>query len=411
MSLAGAIEFAAKNNPAIVGSAADLAAAREATGSARSRRLPSLSANGFATTGSYGAIYPSAPRADSAYSLLAPKGGLLDANLMLMWPLLTGGLIEAMIGSAASQEAAAGYDLQEVRADVSVGVEDAYFRALLAAENATAEEGRVEATADMVNRTLLLAEAGKGIEASVRRAQAELAQARRSLATVRGEQEKSMLDLKSTLGLDLDSSVVLSDALPDPGNAKPLPSYAESADKQRGSVLAARTRLRAAEADVRAAEGAQRPQLYGVAMADAATQSMARGASVGLVLSVPVFDGGGRRAETARQRALRDRAAASLRQTELNAQKDVRQAYVDRTVADENLQSAQASVESAKAAYDVVSLRVANGKGILVEQLDALQALRRSRADLAQARYDRAIAEARLRRAAGLPLVEEERSK
>jgi len=407
LSLAGALEFAAKNNPLVLGAAADLAAAREAAGGARSRRLPSLSANGFATVGSYGSIYPSAPRVDPTYSLLAPKGGLLDANLMLMWPLLTGGLIEAMVVSAGGLEAAAGYDLQDARADAALGVEDAYFRALLAAENATAEEGRVEASADMVNRTILLAEAGKGIEASVRRAQAELAQARRSLATARGERAKALLGLKSTLGIDLDSEITLSDPLPDTQAAKPVAVYAQSADKARGMVLAARARLGAAEADVRAAEGSQRPQLYGVAMADAATQTGSRGASVGLVLSVPVFDGGGRRAETARVRAMRDRAAANVRQAELNAQREVRQAYVDRTTADENVRSAQASVEGAKASYEVVALRVANGKGILVEQLDALQALRRARADFAQARYDRAIAEARLRRAAGLPLVQE----
>lgn len=366
-----------------------------------------MSANAFATTGSYNSILQSAPRVDPTYSLTVPSGGFLDANLMLMLPLLTGGTLDAMVGSANGLRMAATYDLQEARADASLGADDAYLRALLAGENAAAERARVDLGAEMVNEALLRFQAGKGIESSVRRAQAELAEARRTLATATGEREKALLDLKSTLGVDLDSAVVPSDPLPEPKAARPLATYAEAANAGRPMVLAARARLRAAEADVRAAEGTQRPQLYGVAMADTTNRTTGRGATLGLVLSVPVYNGGERRAETARVRAVRDRVAANLRRAELDAQRQVRQAYVDRATADENVLSAEASVESAKSSYEVTALRVDNGKGILVEQLDALQALRRARADLAQARYDRAIADARLRRAAGLPLVEE----
>lgn len=366
-----------------------------------------VSANGFATAGSYGSIFPSASRVDPAYNLLVPSGGFLNANLMLMLPLFTGGSLESMVGSAGSLERAAGYDLLEARADAALGAEDAYLRALLASENENAEKAREEASAELARTTRVQLEAGKGIEASVLRAEAELAQAHRARATAQGEREKATLELKSSLGIDLDSEIELTDGYPTAGKSEPLEAYTAALSRSRGSVLAARARRQAAESDVHAAEGAQKPQLYGVAMADGASQPMARGASVGLVLSVPVFDGGSRRAETARVRALRDRAVANVRQAELTAQREVRQAYVDRTTAEANVRSAEVSVESAKASFDVVALRVSSGKGILVEQLDALQTLTRARADLAQARYDLAIAEARLRRAAGLPIVQE----
>lgn len=407
MSLSRAIELAAQNSPAAVGSAADLVAAREASKGARAKRLPALSANGFATAGSYGSIYPSAPRVDPAYNLLTPSGGFLDANLTLMLPLFTSGQLEAMAGSADSLEAAAIFDLREAQTDASLAAMDGYLRALLATENEAAETARIEANGEMVKTTRAQVDAGKGIEASVRRVEAELAQGQRALATARGEREKAMLELKSILGVDLDSEISLADPLPDPGVAEPLASYVASAAKNRAALMAAKARLRSSEADVRAAEGAQRPQLYGVAMADAGTQPMSSGASLGLVLSVPIFDGGGRKAETAKLRAIRDRAAANLRQSDLNVQREVRQAYVDRATADANVRSAAASVESAKASYEVAAMRVENGKSILLEQLDALQALTRAKADLAQARYDWVIAEARLRRAAGLPLLKE----
>ena len=172
-------------------------------------------------------------------------------------------------------------------------------------------------------------------------------------------------------------------------------------------VRAAQARAEAAKAEVGAAEGALRPQVYGVAMADAANQSMNRGGSIGITVSVPLFDGGARRAETARARAMRERALAVLRQVEVTVQKEVRQAYVDFATAEANVTSARSSVQSAQAAYDVSALRVANGKGILVEQLDALQTLTQAKADLAASMFDRRIAHARILRATGTILPAE----
>ncbi len=404
LSLARAIELARQNNPAVSVSAADAKAAAEATRAAKARRLPTISANGFATLGSYGSIYGSAPRVEPAYSLLVPSGAVLDANLMLMAPLSTGGSLGAMVESARSQQAAATFELSETRADAALGTVDAYLRAQLATANARVAESRAAAASELVRTTRAQFEAGKGIAASVQRAAAELSAARRAVSTAQGEREKAVLELKATLGIDLDSDVSLADELSEGEGEAPV-----AAGSQRGLLLAAKARLSAAAAEVRVAEGATRPQLYGVAMADAGKPSTMSGASLGLVLSVPVFNGGALRAEVARARALRERAAASLRQAELTVGREIREAAVDRATAASNLRSARDSVEAAQAAYDVTALRVSAGKGILVEQLDALQALTSARADLARALYDSAIALARQRRAAGLDLLGEKR--
>jgi outer membrane protein TolC len=79
----------------------------------------------------------------------------------------------------------------------------------------------------------------------------------------------------------------------------------------------------------------------------------------------------------------------------------VRQAWLDRDTAAQNYRTAQAALQTARSAYDVIVLRVQNQKGIQVEQLDALTALIRTRANLAQALYDHTLAAARLQRATG----------
>ncbi len=169
----------------------------------------------------------------------------------------------------------------------------------------------------------------------------------------------------------------------------------------RGLILAAKARLDAAKADVRAAEGARRPQVYGVAMADTANQTANRGASVGITVSLPIFEDGSVQAEIGRVRAMRDRALADVRRVEIEVEREVREAYVDLGTAEANVTSARSSVEATTAAYQVATLRVSSGKGILVEQLDALQMLSQARADLAQALYGRRIAHARILRATG----------
>jgi len=322
-----------------------------------------------------------------------------------MAPLFTGGRIDSEIGSARLLAQAAFQDLREAQADAAFRTEEAYFRALLAAEKVKAAQARIEASSEIVHATQAQYEAGHGIEASVQRAQAELAQSQRMLTVAAGESEKALIDLKAETGLDLGETISLSDPLDTNVAVKELPAALADSLANRGIVLAAKARFEASKSDVKAAEAGQRPQVYGVAMADGSNQSVNRGGSVGLTVSIPLFDGGQRRAETSRVRSLRDKTATMVHLAELTAQKEVRQAFIDLATAEANVKSSQSSVQSAKSALDVATLRVSSGKGILVEQLDALQSLTQAQADLASSMYDRRLAYSRVLRATGTTSV------
>ncbi len=226
--------------------------------------------------------------------------------------------------------------------------------------------------------------------------------AERELAMARAEQGKALLDLKATMGMDLAQEVALSDPLMLHPETPTLEAAVASALKWRGSVLKARALLDVERAKVRAADGLVHPQLYGVAMADTSNDEMMRGGTIGLTLSIPLFDAGERRAEAAKMRAMRSAAEQRVRQAEILAERDVRRAWLDLETALANQRSAEASLMAAEAGYEVVRLRVEAGKSILLEQLDALAVLVQARADLAQALFDHAVARARLQRSAGL---------
>ena len=365
--------------------------------------MPVISANGFATTGNNPGVMSSSPMVEPPAWMLIPAGGFLDGNLSLMLPIFAPRL-RGMASAASWQARAAAGDLAEARGDLDLQVTEAYSRVLLARQMVLTEGAKVAATKELVRTSQALFEAGKGIEASVLRTQAELSRAQRALTSAQNDEEKAGLDLQATMGADFAIPLDPSDDLKNVNPLSDLPTYRLRAHSARGMVLAAHARQEAASADARAANGQHAPSLCGVVMSDATNSPGMGGITAGLTLSFPIFDGGRINAEVSQAKSMKSKADSSLRLAELTVEKEVRQAWLDVQTARANAASAEASVKAAQSAYDVTALRVTAGKSILVEQLDAPESLVRAKADLAQATFDHVIAVARLTRASGAQL-------
>lgn len=405
ISLEQALQIARRNSPVLDEARSDIRAASADVSAARSKGLPRLSANGFAASSDYGQIFDSSPSVEPMDYLAFGAGSLLDANLMLTAPLYTGGLIESQVRSARARETAVAADAQEVREAVSLQVAESFWSALRARDQISAAASIIDLAQEMTRVARTQFEAGKGIEASVKRSEAELAGANVARAAAEGDEQNALLDLKAAMGVPLNSLIELelgSGPQPPMDSPENLVAFAL---RHRTLLVSAVARLQSSEADLRAAEGSGAPQLYAVASVDTATRSTMSGTAIGLTLRVPLADGGERRANVARARAIRDRAKFELAMARLSVERDVRKAFVDLRTAETNAVSAKAELDSAQIAYDIAVLRVSNGKGILVEQLDALGALSRAKADALKTRYDREIASARLKRAAGQSLT------
>lgn len=404
LSVRQAIEMGLRYGLDVRAMQAEAQAAQEETRAARAMTRPQVSANTYLTTGDSPNMVPSSPGVLPSSALMVPPRAFADQNLALMVPLYTGGRLGSLVRAASERERAAQASVGEEQAATALMIRDAYYRALLADEMIKVAEARVNAAQELVRNAQAQFEAGKGIEASVHRAQAELADAQRMRTSAQNDRAKMLLELKATMGVRLDSEITLSDTLafmPPTGDVEA--SLAEAA-RHRPELQAARARLAATGAQVGAAKGSLQPQVYGAAMADAfASRAMRSGTAytVGVTISLPLFDAGQRRAEVAQARAMRARAEAELRNTELRVANEVRQAWLDVETAAQNYRTAQAALQAAQSAYEVIALRVQNQKGILVEQLDALAALVQARANRAQALYEHSIAHARLLRAIG----------
>jgi outer membrane protein len=366
--------------------------------------MPRISANTYLSYGDYGNILGTAPGVMPANLYTVPAQGFADQNLTLMAPIYTGGSLENLVRASTARVRAVVADGHATEADTVERIREAYYRALLGGQLRGVAQARLDAGREIVRTAQALFAAGKGLEASVRRAEAEQADAERMLATVRNAQAKALLDLKALMGVDADQDFSLTDDLAFVPPAGDLTAHLAAARERRPELRAVRERNAAAGAQVRSSRGAQGAQIYATVMTDGFTSrplGTREGYTVGLVVSLPLLDGGQRRAETAQAQAQQERVIAEARDLELRVATEVREAWLDVETATENYHTARVALLAAQAAYDVTTLRVQNQKGLLVEQLDALAALTQVRGSLAQALYDYADARARLDRAVG----------
>ncbi len=404
LSLAAAVQAALGASPLVQAAGADVAMAASESRMARSLTRPQLSATTFGAASNSAGILQSAPGVMPQALMISPGRAFVDQNLTLMVPLSTGGRLESGVRASRERERAASSDLATVRAETVLRVTDAYLRAQLAVTMVSAAESRRSATVTMVANARALAEAGKGLDATLQRARAEQADAERALLTARAGGEKALLDLALASGVEGDTALMLTTPLAMTALTGDLAAWQSRSLQHRPEVLAATARLEAARHEAAGARAAGAPQLYGMAMADGMVpdgMSPQAGYTAGLVLTIPLLDGGERKAGRERAAAAQARLNAVLLQATLQARSDVGQAWIDLTTSAAAYESATSAQAASQTSFDITTLRVQNGKGLLVEQLDALAALTQARAAVFQAIYEHEAALARLHRAAG----------
>jgi outer membrane protein TolC len=125
------------------------------------------------------------------------------------------------------------------------------------------------------------------------------------------------------------------------------------------------------------------------------------GAKFGLVVSVPLTDGGMRSSKARMLEARAQEFLAQAEQMRLTVRREIQSAWADWSAAGEVTESAQAGLAAAEESYEVERLRFESGKSIIAELLDALAVLHEARLGVVEAAQYRQDASARLKRAVG----------
>lgn len=396
-----AVDLALRYNLAIALARSQEAAARADVLQASSDGRLKLSLNGFLVSQSGTMIYNTPPGVDPAFTTLLPRPGAADANAMAMLPLFNGGMLRQRLAAAREAERGA-------TARVAVALWQSTREARVAYYAVEMEKARLAIAlwrrgqlAEALRVTRKQLEVGRVARYVVLRAEAEAAAADQQINDLHAAIAGREAELKRALGVAQDSQF----AYVDPPPAVSLPTREETlthALADRPDLAAARAGEAEAVRRVAEARARSAPQGYLVGAYEGMKPGPFNGAasnhtfSVGLVVSVPILDGGARRAEVDRARAGQGGRALEIRSLEQDVDRQVTVAWNDLDAARRNLDLALTEVDRAEEDLRVAHLRYTLGRGIYLELLDAVTAASRARLNQANAAWQAATAQANL---------------
>ncbi len=407
LSLDQAVSLALKQNLNLTRIEQNLLIARSKVSEAKAARAVSLSTTTYLTAGSGDthSMISGSPGVSPTNSIDVPATGeAANQDLMLMFPLWTGGKLKAALREAKSLESATSGDIAEERLSVGLAAREAYYKVLLAQGIQDAAQKQVDASAENARVAQEEYNVGKINLSTLLRYKAAIANAQQSLTTAQNDVQMALVDLKVVLGLSLSSTIQLTSVLAESLPLQPLDQLTALARKERPVLAAAKARIAASKSGISVSRAAFMPQIYLTMVGGSFNTSSFGGGPgywAGLTIGIPLLEGGARHAKIREAKAKMEQAQIDRRSAELQVDSGVTKAWLSVQSAQANVTASQREVEQATEAERVARLRVESGKGIYLEELDALAALFQARLDRVQALYNLNTSNAELMRAIG----------
>jgi len=402
-TLPEAMASAVDSNPSLAAARQRLNATREQLPQAWAEALPQVSVSATAgRTNRDGEAPLSDTPAQETY------GGSVSGSQLLF----SGGRVLASTRGARAQIRGAVADYDQATQTLLLDVTRAYADVRQAQAVVAARQITVSNLQTLFDYAQAQFEAGVVTRTDVAQAQARYAQARTQLVQAQGALAASVQAYQRLVGRPPSN-------LEAPNAAAGLPPDLETALNiagQRSPILrGAIADTEAADANVDVAASAGRPRVTleaGAGLNDDFNEDLAETTnnSVGVRVSVPIFQGGAIRSRTRQQRALRAAANLDLAAAQRTVQETVTNAWTGLASARAAVQSAREQVEAAELAYEGVRLEQETGLRSTVEVLDQEQDLLTARLTLAQAERDLVVAERQMLAAIGALGVEGEQT-
>jgi outer membrane protein len=385
-TLADAMADAIQSNPSLAAARQRVNATREALPQAWAEALPQVSVSGSAT----------ASDRDADFALLdGDREENWSANATASQLLFAGGRVLGTTRAARAQIRGAIADYAQAEQTLLLDVTRAYADVRQTIAIVEARQTTVSNLTRLVEYAQAQFDAGVVTRTDVAQSQARLAQARTLLVQAQGAlaaATQAYLRLVGNPPSNLDA----------PESVEGLPADLETALEQAvrtSPILAsaiADTEL--ADANVAVADSAGRPRVsleagYGIGADFNDDLSETSTDTVGVRVSVPIFQGGSIRSRSRQQRALRAASNLDLAAVQRSVQEGVTNAWTGLASARAAVDSAREQVEAAELAYEGVRLEQETGLRSTVEVLDQEQDLLNARIALAQAERELVVAE------------------
>ncbi|MEZ5960032.1 MAG: TolC family outer membrane protein [Hyphomonadaceae bacterium] len=394
-SLGEAMTSAQESNPTLAAQRQRLRATREALPQALSAALPQVSVSGSASAVDRDFEDPLTP--DNGRS----ETWTSSANISQL--LFGSGRVLASTRAARAQIAGATADYEGARQQLLLDVATAYANVRQAQAVVAARQTNVSNLQRLQEYAQAQFDAGVVTRTDVAQAQARYAQARTQLVQAQGSMAASVEAYRRLVGRPPSE-------LQAPPAAAGLPMDLEAAlataVNNSPALISAQADTRLADANVASAAAQGRLNVTAEAGFSQGADfdddlSGSSSDSVGVRVSVPLFQGGAIRSRTRQARALRSASTLDLAATERSVQEVVTNAWTGLASARAAVQSAREQVDAAELAYEGVRLEQETGLRSTVEVLDQEADLLIARIALAQAERDLVVAERQMLAAVG----------
>jgi outer membrane protein len=389
ISLSEAIDIALRQNSSVLRAENATAANRAAVSDASMRFLPDLQLglSGSRSTAQSGTESGTSFRAGLSSSVVLFNGMARVAELR-----------------AARLEAAAGEkDLERSRQTVVFQVITGYLAMIEATEQVRVQEENLAAQQEQEKSVRALVEEGQRPISELYQQESNVAAAQLSSVESRRTLELSRVDLVQVLQLeptgDYDFEIPPVPAIDADASEPELSALLERALRTRADAGAVTHRSAAAGEQVRSAKAEYWPALslsadYGTGYAGTADDAffdqldLRRSGSVGLSVSVPLFDRFAARNGVRRAKISRDNAQLNESDMEQEVALQVRRAVLDWNTAHERLRAADARARASRQALDSTNERYAAGAATLYEVTLSRSDFVAAESGLVSARYN-----------------------
>jgi len=408
LSLEEAVAMAIANSPRVAIANQEVAADKGLAEQATSNLFPRLNI--------------AAQRTDT----VAPKeGGTVFQQTGPAWatavtlrqPLFSWGALRQGVKGANDLVAGAQDTFARTREQVAFAARAVYYQVLTAKESVRVQKDSLAAAQEHRRIAGLRFDAGVAPQYDVLAAEARVASVQQVMAASEGDLRNAWANLSRVLGAEVPTDTVLTSPRPLVVTQAPLATLIEQATACRSDILAARSQVSVAEAQLAIAKTGNLPMIaltLGYTFLPRTTVSGfgPEGGSivvsqstgeVGLGATWTAFDAGSTHGAVVTARARVQQACENVRLLEQAAEQEVKVASSDLQTAEAQQEAATKEVAAAKEAYRIAQVRYQEGVSTSVEVLDAQTTLSSAENRLNQAVFALNLAIAGLDLAVGAP--------
>jgi len=366
-------------------------------GVARSAYLPSLN-NTFST--SLNVASPQSALRDNPYTNLSN-------NLVASYLLYDFGNRDANLENARQLLLAASASQNSVIQKVLYEAIDTYYQVQAALASLEAAQESERASEESFKAAEARYKAGIATPADKLQAQTAHAQDTLSRISAEGRLKTAFGTLANIMGLDANQSLKLAPrATVNATEAieQNIGSLIEQARLRRPDLIASEAQLKAAEANIVANRAASKPTVsVGISnnSQNGSDLSSSNTGSIGLNISIPLFEGYAPSYRIRSAEALAENRAAQRDRLKLQISLDVWSAYQQLITANQSVRAAEVLLKSAEESARVALGRYKAGVSNIIDTLNAQSALASARQQKIQAELDWSVARANLAQAMG----------